>query len=155
MDADPQEVSWEADEYAPVERSADWFWVVGGVAAAGIILAFAFKNFLFALIILLATFSAMAYAVRPPERLRFVLNQRGLMVKNHLYPYERLVSFWVNADLPLPKLMLKSDRIFMPYLIIPLDGVDPAAVRAFLRPRLEEQAHHESAFEQIAEHLGF
>lgn len=155
MDEYRQEISWEALEYEYEEKSSDWFWVVGGVAFFAIIVSLLFKNILFAIIILIAAFSVAMYAKRPPQYIKFSLSRRGVRVNNTLYPYDHLESFWVEENLPIPKVMLKSERFFLPYVIMPIQGINPDVIHDFLSKHLPEKKHEESIVEVLAEHIGF
>jgi hypothetical protein len=72
------------------------------------------------------------------------------------YPYDQLQSFWVNDNNRKRKIILESERFFLPHLIIPLPAeVSDEEARAYLLPLLAEVRHEESLADIIADTLGF
>src|SRR3989344_5288870 len=147
---------WQAYEYELRERSTDWFWAVGIITVAIVVTAIIFNNVLFALVMFLGGFSLSLYAARPPHIMDIVLDEVGVRVNDYFYPYRTLESFWVEEHIEIPRLFLKSQRLIMPYIIVPLDeDLDPAKVKRFLERHLPEVFHSESIFEKLLERLGF
>lgn len=153
--ADTPILSWETFEYEFKEKSQDWFWILGVLAIGGAFLSLLFKNFLLTIIILLGAFAMSSHAKRPPEMVLVSLNRKGIKVKNVFYPHETIESFWVETDTDTPKLMLKSDRFFMPHFHLPIVGIEPEKVRGFLLDYIPEEKHEDNFIYQIAEKIGF
>ena len=119
---------WEAHEYTFQEKSSDWYWAVGIVAISIAVISIIFGNVLLALLILLGSFSLSLFAAKHPVYVRFEINKTGVLIDRTLYPYGTLESFWVedNRHLDLEsKLFLKSQRLAMPIIAVPLEGADP------------------------------
>lgn len=148
------EIIWEADEYSHTEKDRRWFWTVMAVAAGAIILCLLFRNVLFAIIILLGTGVLLAYAARPPERIRFSVSVHGLRAKHELYSFKHSRSFWIERG-GSARVLLRTDRLFLPYIVFPIEGVDPEEIRRVLLRFLPEVEHHESLAELFAERIGF
>ena|SRR3989344_2533282 len=148
-------LEWLDYEYDHYDKSADWFWIVGLVGILIIVLAIVFRNFLFAIIILIGTFTVMMYAVRRPELIHFQITSRGIKIKNDFYLYKNLHSFAIKDDQPPYKLSIESSRQFLPHIIIPLGDADPDQVRGLLAKFLEEEPFDESIVDMLAEYLGF
>jgi hypothetical protein len=53
------------------------------------------------------------------------------------------------------KLLIKSQRVMVPLIVIPLEGVDPEEIRDFLLDHLLEEHHLEPLGQKIMERLGF
>ena len=62
-------IAWQTFEYQNRARSSDWFWVVGIIAISAAAAAILFKNFLFGILIIIATFTLMLQAARKPRLL--------------------------------------------------------------------------------------
>jgi hypothetical protein len=155
--AKPQFI-WEAHEYVFQEKTSDWYWVVGIVSVSAAVLCFIFGNMLFGLIIFMGGFILSIFAARRPKLVRYELNKSGVLVDKRLYPYGTLESFWVEDNRHLEmesKLMFKSQRLVVPLIVIPLDGLDPEDVRDFLLDHLLEEHHEEPLSQKIMENLGF
>lgn len=152
-----QPLHWQAYEYEPREQSGDWFWAVGIVTVAIAVTAILFNNVLFAIIIILAGFSLSLYAARPPQIIDVVIDDIGIRVGRSFYPYRGLESFWIEDQHGFPRILVKSQKLIMPYIMVPLDEEehDPDKVRKIMIRHLPEVFHSESVFEKVLERLGF
>jgi hypothetical protein len=147
---------WQTHEYEPRERSNDWFWAVGIITVAIVVTAIIFNNVLFALVMFLAGFSLSLYAARPPQIMDVVLDEIGVRVDRHFYPYRSLESFWVEEHDGLPRIFLKSQKLIMPYIIIPIsEEASLEKIKRFLDRHLPEVFHSESMLEKMMERMGF
>ena len=149
-------INWQAYEYHHEPKSVDWFWAVAIIALCVTILSILYSDILFAIVVLIGTATLCIYAVRPPELVRFELNEKGVVIEDKMYPYATLESFWVEeAAYPHPKLLIKSKKFIMPLIVIPIDEVHPEDVRQYLLPYLPEVEHFEPVSQKIMEYLGF
>ncbi|KND48506.1 MAG: hypothetical protein AB200_02140 [Parcubacteria bacterium C7867-005] len=149
-------IEWEAHEYEHKERSHDWFWAVGiatvGIAIASII----FGNIIFAILILVSVFALTLFVNREPESIRVILDEKGISKDKVLYPFDTLHSFWIDTDHPHKKILLRSKKLLMPYIIIPLgDNPDKENLKKKLSNYIKEEYHRLSFAETILEYLGF
>lgn len=151
----PKPLHWQAYEYEHIERSPDWFWAVGIISVAIAITAIIFNNVLFAILVLLAAFTLSLYASREPELMDIVLDEKGVHIDKYFYPYAHLESFWIDESGKASKILLKSQKLIMPYIVVPIDEIDPEKVRTFLRFELPEVPHSEPALQKMLEYLGF
>jgi len=150
-------IHWQTYEYEPRQRSSDWFWAVGIVAAAIAVTAIIFNNILFGLVTILAGFVLSLYAARPPEIIDVVIDEIGIRIGKTLYPYRTLESYWIEEHQRVPKILLKSKRLIMPYIIVMIDTeeIDAEKIHGFVGRHLPEVFHSESVFEKMLEQLGF
>jgi hypothetical protein len=119
-------ITWEAHEYVHAEKNRDWYWALA------------------------------LFASRKPDLVTFTLSQRGVRVDDDLYPFQSLESFGIDeTPNKTPKLILKSNKIFSPGLVIPLEGIHPDEVHDFLLDFLPEGDHAESLSHHLMEYLGF
>lgn len=148
-------LTWQAPEYNHYQRSADWFWAVGIITLCITILAFVFHNALFGILILLSAAILIFYAIREPGTVDYEINQRGVAVGKELHPYLTIESFWIETRTSEPKIILKSKKTIMPYIIIPLHEESIDDVASVLSEFLEEKELQEPASHKIMEYLGF
>lgn len=148
-------LKWNAPEYNHYQRSTDWFWAVGIITICIAILAFVFGNALFGILIILSAGILVFYAVRPPLNVEYEINARGVIVGKDLHPYLTIESFWVETRQGEPKIILKSKKAVMPYIIIPVHEESADEVANALRQFLEEKELAEPASHKIMEYLGF
>lgn len=150
------EIAWEAPEYTFHQKSPDWYWTVGIISLAFILIAIFTGNLLFAIFAGVAGFTVALWGARKPKTIAIVLNGNGIMVETRLYPYQELVSFWIHYDSPLVKeISILTKNTFLPSIRIPLGNENPAEIRAFLIRFLPEKMQEESLIDIVARALKF
>jgi hypothetical protein len=149
------ELGWQTPEYNHYERSPDWFWAVGIITIAISVTAIILHDVLFAFVIILSGFVLSLYAARPPKEIEIVLGEKGIRVEKVFYPYHTLESFWLEETETGSRVLIKSQRLVMPYIILPLGEVDPDDVHEYLSHHLPEVFHSESVLHKLMEYLGF
>ncbi|HEY4511730.1 MAG TPA: hypothetical protein VJH55_02730 [Candidatus Paceibacterota bacterium] len=148
-------LQWTAFEYHHHPKSPDWYWAVGIISVSAAAAAIVFNNFLFAIFIILSATSLCLFAAKKPSLLSCELNERGILIDNTLYLYNSIESFWVDTLHHSPKIYLKSKKLLLPYIIVPIDEIDPRIVQKYLTHHLTEEEHKEALSQKIMEHLGF
>jgi len=149
-------IYFETLEHNHTKKSTDWYWVVGIIALAVIVSSALFGNFTFAVIILLATIITFFIANKDPEVLKIAMDNKGIYVNKEYYSYEDLESFWVEDDYGLPKILVKSKKLFMHLIVIPIaEDIDPDLIKFFLGYYLDQEKLDESLFQIIFEYFGF
>ena len=154
-------LSWSALEYEEKERSQDWFWALGIIVATSSIASIIFGNYFFAALLVLSGILLGFFAVKKPDTVTYELNAKGLKIRNRLYPYENIKSFWVQLDTSgetnlRPMLFIHSERAFVPILSIPIDETLAVDIHSILINRdIAEVEMKEHPSEKIMEVLGF
>lgn len=151
-----EKIQWSALEYEHKDRTTDWFWAVGIIALALAIVSVIYDNILFAVLVVIGTFTLLMYAARAPRIVAFEINRRGVVIEDRLYPYQALKSFWLRENHRGKKLIIQSEKVLMPHITIPLaDDIDINIIHLFLAEYLEEKEHPESLSELVMDSLGF
>ncbi|HEY9584444.1 MAG TPA: hypothetical protein VJI33_02610 [Candidatus Paceibacterota bacterium] len=148
-------IDWETPEYIPKDRSADWFWAVGIIAAAVIVTSILLNNILLAVFFFIATIAIFIYAKREPDIIRVEISTEGIKAGRNMYPYSILKGFFINEDGPIPHLLLQSSGITNSLLVIPIGKVDLQKIREALQNYLPEEHIEEPLSQKILEYLGF
>jgi len=148
-------ISWSAPEHLHTEKKADWYWAVGIITLALVAVAILLSNVIVGIFILVAASALVILASRPSVFVYHEVNDRGIVVDGHLFPFLSLESFWIPHDEFPPKIILKSRKVLSPYIIVYIDEVDPEAVREILLRYIAETEHHESLIKHILERFGF
>ncbi|MEX2013743.1 MAG: hypothetical protein WD896_00110, partial [Parcubacteria group bacterium] len=149
-------LEWDAHEYEHKERSSDWFWAVGIISVAVAIAAVIFSNIIFAILILISAFTLSLFINRPPKTLHIAVDEKGITRGQVRYPYQSLESFWIDTEHPHKKIILRSEKLLMPLIIVPIgEGVDPEQLNEKLSGILPEEFHSLPLVERILEYLGF
>jgi len=148
-------ISWHAPEHLHTDKKPDWYWAVGVITLALAAGAFIFGQWITGIFIIVAAVALVLHASRPARTIYFEINDRGLIIDKTLYPFLHLDSFWIPHDSWPPKILLKSRKTLMPYIIIYIDEVDPEEVREVMLRYIAETEHHEPMLKHLLEWCGF
>ena len=144
-------------EYYHRHKGADWYWAVGIIAVSAAATAVILNNVLLAILIIVGTFSLVMYAARKPHEHNIEISDAGITVDKYRFSYPNLESFWIE-HLENPRLLIKTKRIIMPHIIIPvatLNEEEKEELRNFLATKILEEEQTEPLLEQIMEYVGF
>ena len=149
-----QIIVWRTQEYEYVPKSREWYWVVGIVAAGVILASFILGNVLFGILIAIAAFTVMLFGARPPQVVEVEMTAQGIKLNSELHTFKSLDSFWVSRE-AAPCIIFKSKKALSPYLIVPLEYVNPDNTREFILKYLPEEEHRIPFAELLSRRLGF
>ncbi len=155
MDKD-KKLEWTALEYEEKDRGKDWFWALGIIIAASSAAAFIYGNYFFGLFLILSGALTWLFALKKPDLVFYEMNEKGLMIRNRLYPYEDIKAFWIETEKHEPTLFIKTDRGFMPIIPVPMrEDLAGEAREAMLKHKVPEEEMKMHFSEKIMEYLGF
>ena len=149
------EIHWTGPEYIQREKGSEWYSAVTIVAVGIIISAILLSNYIFAVFILLAAFTLILFASKKPKTIEIKINEQGILCDKYFYPFGSLESFWIEENVDHHKIILKSKKILMPYISLPIPSDNVETVREFLRNYLTEQELHEPLLHRLMEYIGF
>lgn len=133
---------WTFDEYERHERGTAWFLGAALVGAALLMYAFAARNFLFAVLLLMVSAVLALRHVRTPERLDVAVTDRGVMLDRKFYPYETIERFWIVEPVRGRTTLYIDPQGLRPRVAIPLEDVETDDVRRALAQHV--QAHDDA-----------
>ncbi len=149
-------ISWEAPAHRHFEKGSDWYWALAIIVLCGAIAAFFFGNFMFALLIVLGGAAMALYSAKEPQVVPFMVGTRGVRAGDQLYTYSSLEAYNIDEEDPLgPQLFLRSKRLFMPLIVIPLPDEYIHEIEDLLRERLIEEELEEPLAHKLLELAGF
>ncbi|MCC2630363.1 MAG: protein of unknown function with transrane region [Candidatus Paceibacter sp.] len=149
--------TWEAPEYHHTHKTTDWYWGLAIITITVVIISILLGDVLFALFLLLASFTMSIFAHRLPRTVKIEMNTRGIKLDRIMYFYKDIESFWIELDENIyhPKIILKSKRLFMPLIAVPLGDMNPDDVGDFLAQFLKEEEIKEPILQRLLEDVGF
>ncbi|MEK7219482.1 MAG: hypothetical protein AAB687_02280 [Patescibacteria group bacterium] len=148
-------LEWSALEYEEHERNADWFWALGVIVVTSSLASIIYGNYFFAAFLILSGVLLGFFAVKKPDLINYELNEKGLKIRTRLYPYKNIKSFWIQIE-KKPLLFIKSGRVFMPMISIPIDISLVEDIHfIFTDKNVVEEEMKEHLSEKIMESLGF
>lgn len=151
-----KKLEWTALEYEEKERGNDWFWALGVIVVASSVTSFIYSNYFFGLLLIIAGILLVIFAVKKPDLVFYELNEKGLKIRNRLFPYENIKSFWIKKEGEKPMLFIKSERLFMPIISMPINPNHMEEIKnAMLSKNVLEEEMKEHVSEKIMDSLGF
>jgi len=148
--------SWQTPEYIHTQKTSDWYWTVGIIASALVLTSVIFGNYLFGLVLAIGTFTLTLFTLRKPNVITIEINDKGVRVDSTLYPFHTLDSFGVSDDQHHGiRLFLRSKKVVMPLITLPLVEKDAEEIRVFLADYLKEDTFEQGLMHTILERLGF
>ena len=151
-----KKIEWTALEYEEKERGNDWFWALGIIIVASSVTSFIYENYFFGVFLILSGILLVTFAIKKPDLVFYELNEKGLKIRNRLYPYKNIKSFWVEKDEEKPTLFINTERMFMPIISMPIKENMAEEIRnLFLSADVKEEEMKEHASEKIMDSLGF
>ncbi|MFW0871287.1 MAG: hypothetical protein ACKKL4_02435 [Patescibacteria group bacterium] len=152
-------IAWEAPEYQYVQKTKDWFWVVGSIGIFVSIGSFWMDNWSFAILVLLATIILIYLAIRKPRAVNIKLNVNKKIITINKAPYYLSNYKAFNISEYSGNLLLQSKKKFAALTIIPLPEQAPIEkITTILEDDLnfaQDESLHEPLLEVILGRLGF
>lgn len=156
MERQLRAIEWEAPEHHHGPKSSDWFWVLGIMVISGAIASVLFNNILLALVILIGGAVMGILATRPPKTVTFAVTQRGIRIDSNFYPYTTLETYFIDEHPMIgDQLLIRSQKMFMPLLILPLPEDDVDEIEAIIAERIPEEHIEEPFANKLLEFFGF
>lgn len=150
-----EKIEWQMPEYETKEKNNDWFWALGIVVVAGAATSVIFSNYFFAILIVLSGILIFIFSVKPPEMVNCELNHKGLKIRDRIYLYKDIASFWVQKENP-PTLFVKTRRIIMPVISVPIDlSFADDVKKAMLTSGVTQEEMKAHFSEKVMDSIGF
>jgi hypothetical protein len=150
-----QTLTWHTKEYFHREKTADWYWMVGIITVSLAIIAVIMGDVIFGILIIISSFTLTLFASKKPEIILVEINDLGINLGKIHYPYTHLDSFAVETREIPNKMFLKSKKVFMPLIVVFIEGVSSEEVRNILKKNLKEEELTEPFLEKLLVYLGF
>ena len=148
-------LAWSALEFEEKYRTPDWFWALGIIFAAASIASAIWGNYFFAALLVISGILLGFFAKQAPRTIYYELNEMGLKIGSQLYLYENLKSFYVQNE-GRPTLFVKSERVFMPIISIPIhEEFADEVMQTMHHFNVTEEKMTEHPSEKIMDFFGF
>lgn len=150
-----EKIVWQDYEHYHIEKGSDWYWATGIISGAIIVASVIFGNILFGTVVLLSIVSVFIQVNKKPRIFNFELNKKGLVIGKTLYTYDNLESFHISDENNDNRLLIKSKKIIVPMIVVPIANVDHEKIKLFLQEKILEEELHEPILQKVAEYFGF
>lgn len=150
------EITWRAAEYRYIKKGAGWYWLIGFIASALVVISLFQDNFFFAVFIVIAAAMLITLGGRKPQIFDFKINDKGVAIGDKIfYDYERLEGFTIrNRPEQLDEIVFKKKATINPHIKIPIDSKLAPKVKNILETKLPEIEYQESLIDIIFERFG-
>lgn len=149
-------IEWEAPEHHHGTKTSDWFWVLGILTVSLAVAAILLDNILLGLLTLIAGSVMAMLATRPAKMMTFSITPRGVRIDRSFYPYTVLDSYHIEEhSIVGQQLLIRSQKLFMPLLILPLPEEDVDEIEAIIAERIPEEYLEEPFANKLLEFFGF
>lgn len=148
--------TWKTYGHIHTEKNSDWYWIVGIITITIAIISVFMNNIVFAVLVIVGSFAMALFASKKPAIVDVTVSKNGVAFGKTFYNFNELESYWVETRDGLPRLILKSKRVFIPNITILIDeSVDSENLKFFLQKHLGTEEDTEPIFEKILIYLGF
>ena len=135
---------WSFPESTRYQRDKNWYWTAGLVVAGLLLYSLLTRNFLFALLVILATLTIIMFQ-RNIKEVDFQITEDGILVNNKFYDYKAVKNFYIIYEPPAVKsLYFELKSFFSPRIPVNLTNQDPVKIREFLLRYIAEDIEREN-----------
>jgi hypothetical protein len=149
--------SWQTSEFQFAEKKKNWYWILGIIAFAIIIIAIMVSNYLLAVLIAIGTILIVKQSRQQPLDLDIEISEQGINIHDTMHTYESIRSFWIKEkkDGEVILILLTSQAITPLISVVIAPEIDPLEVRDYLAEIIPEEELRQSYTEQIIKKIGF
>lgn len=148
------EVKWSR-ENDKRNKSADWYWVLGIMATAGIVVAFLLNNVLFAAIIGLSAVLMMMMARAEPHETVCHLTHRELLINDTVYPLRAMEAYHIDEKDGELVLRFSTERILAPLVVVHIPLEHAETIDLILGSAVPSEHLDETLSHRLLEIFGF
>ncbi|HAM88416.1 TPA: hypothetical protein DDY55_04950 [Candidatus Falkowbacteria bacterium] len=131
---------WQVPEFDKHFRPQSWYILASGIAVVLLLLSLKTANFLFAVIIIIATLIIILHDGKEPDLVDFSMYSEGIMIGKRFYDYDELKNFSVifKPSQNVKNLYFEFNGFIKPRLSIPLMDMNPLQIRETLLKYIKE-----------------
>ncbi len=149
-------MEWKTLEHSYTEKTNDWYASAILISGSLIAVEFLMHQLLLVTLTFVATIAIILLAARRPEVITIEIRKNGIRSGDVFYPYHNFDGFAIMEYFGEPRLLLESNRHFLPLIVIHISHeVDLEDLHELMSHYLPEKELHESFFHLLFEKLGF
>ncbi len=111
-------IRWEAEEYIQHDKNAGWYIGLVMIGLVLVALSVWLRWWSFTALVVLAFISLLIYVLRPPRKIKYSLNSKGLTEGEKLYVFEDYRAFGILQDDTNFAIVLMPRKRFSPAVTI-------------------------------------
>lgn len=148
--------SWQTPESVSQEKKKNWYWILGLIALAVIVVAILMTNYLLVVLVVIGVVMIVKQSQRKSESLNIEISEEGINIHDTFHPYESIRSFWIKEkeDGEVILILLTSQAITPLLSVTVPPEIDPLELREYLLDFIVEEELRQSYTERIIEKIG-
>ena len=108
-------IEWHSPEHHFDRKTIDWYWILGIGALAISSLSIYFGNFLFGILIIVASATIGILSYKETKMLETKITAKGIIIGSYLHPWLSYQSFWIEEDhIHGPRILLRPMNKILP-----------------------------------------
>ena len=111
-------VKWEAEEYITHDKNAGWYIGLAIVGIALVALSIWLRWWTFTALVVLCVVSLLIYVIRPPRKIKYSVNVKGLTEGEKTYNFEDYRAFGILQDDTNFAIVLMPRKRFSPAVTV-------------------------------------
>ena len=111
-------VKWEAEEYITHDKNAGWYIGLAIVGIALVALSIWLRWWTFTALVVLCVVSLLIYVIRPPRKIKYSVNAKGLTEGEKTYSFEDYRAFGILQDDTNFAIVLMPRKRFSPAVTV-------------------------------------
>jgi hypothetical protein len=149
-------LSWEASEYVVYKKTVGWYIGFGILLAFLLFTAFIMQSLLTGIVFLLGGILIFVHSERPAKTISYDIRSSGVHMGKEFYLFRELEAFNVVERGDGVYMLLKSKRLLLPLIHIPLGDVDHEEVVRVMSEKIPQDPDFvEPLADVIAHWAGF
>ena len=149
--------AWQVSEFEYKEKKRNWYWIVGIIALALIVVAVIMNNYLLGFLVLLGAFLMFTQSTQQPLDLDIEISEQGINIHDKMHRFETIQAFWMKetkSEEVMLILLTSQNMTPLESLIIPPE-IDPLELREYLLEFIPEEELRQSYTERLMDIIGF
>ncbi len=150
-------VHWTASEFVAHQKSLAWYGIlaISTIVSAGLIYVLTRGDKITALVVIVAALFFGYVAGRKPRTLQYEINESGITIGRHFYPYETFKSFWVEHQATFGSVSFMPLKRFMPLLTVYYSAEEEEAILNALSAHLPVEEPHRDMLDHFIDRIRF
>lgn len=144
---------WKALEYIHIKKSVSWSVFIIIATIFFIFLGVLENDITIIILAILGGFTLLIFGNKKPKKIIFTIRNDGIQIKNILYKYKNLESFWIFKE--CNELVLHSKKKLMPLIHINLGSENKKYIKNILIKFLPEKEENYPLYDAFARFIGY
>ena len=148
--------SWEAPEYIVYKKNVGWYIGFGIILAIILFSAFVTQSLLTGIVFLLGGILIFVHSERPAKIISYEIRSTGIRMGKEFYSFQDLSVFNIVERGDGVYMLIKSKRLLLPLIHIPLGNIDYEEATRVMSEKLPQDTEFiEPLADVIAHWVGF